>query len=83
MLNSLMMESTPLDSSKDDLVRWMLRGHVLIRTSDSEVPVALTPVELHLSRTIEPPQSEHPLQMAFDSYTEDLYTNVTNQQQLR
>ncbi|WP_127582541.1 spore germination protein [Paenibacillus koleovorans] len=77
MLDSLLSESTPLDPSMDNLVvDWVLRGNVLVGNSDSDAPLGLRPVKLQHNRPIMTSQIEQPLQVSFDSFTEELYTNI-------
>ncbi|MCR8635884.1 spore germination protein [Paenibacillus radicis (ex Xue et al. 2023)] len=75
------MEQNPEESLQAapfsiELVTSMLSGEIIIRQMDSDKPISLTPVGSKLSRPIMPPQNEHPLQVAFDSFTEDLNTNI-------
>lgn len=67
---------TPSDSSSAELIELMLAGSMIIRRPDVTEPFVYKPKSVKLNRQVSDPVSEHPLQLARDSFTEDLYTNV-------
>ncbi|TDF98005.1 spore germination protein [Paenibacillus piri] len=76
IMEQLLVESTQADPSSDEAIVSLLEGKVILRQSDCDKPIVLSPVQLQVSRQIMQPQNEQPIQVAFDSFTEDLNRNI-------
>ncbi|MCR8656585.1 spore germination protein [Paenibacillus endoradicis] len=63
------------DPSLDQLSNEILQGKLVLFDIEGLVMV-ISPEKLDISRSVGPPQSENPLQSAFDAFTEDIDINL-------
>ncbi|QJD82062.1 spore germination protein [Cohnella herbarum] len=75
-IERLIETSTSVPPSHEMLLNSLLAGKVIVRRTDDEAPIVILPVGLDINRQIVPAQTEQPLQSSFDSFTEDVNTNI-------